>query len=213
MYTDLRSFQQAEIIHDVTVAFCEKYVSKFSRTTDQMTQAARSGKQNIAEGCSVGKTDLKGEIKLLNIARGSLKELLEDYHDYVRQHGLQIWDKDDPRAIEMRQLAYRPDKSDMSDRSDKTDKSDKSDRTYTTYRTYQTYLDDPEQAANAMITLINQTTYLLDQQLKAVHKQREEKGLSMETYSQRIGRIFNAERKKQKEFDQWLQQNYGPKSN
>src|SRR3989344_2309645 len=166
-----------------------------------MTQAARSGKQNIAEGCSVGKTDLKGEIKLLNIARGSLKELLEDYHDYVRQHGLQIWDKDDPRAIEMRQLAY------------KTDKSDKSDRTYTTYRTYQTYLDDPEQAANAMITLINQTTYLLDQQLKAVHKQREEKGQSMETYSQRIGRIFNAERKKQKEFDQWLQQNYGHKSN
>jgi len=158
-------------------------VSKFSRTTDQMTQAARSGKQNIAEGCSVGKTDLKGEIKLLNIARGSLKELLEDYHDYVRQHGLEVWSKDDPRARAMRQLAYGSDR---------------------TYMTYQTYLDDPEQAANAMITLINQTTYLLDQQLKAVHKQRGEKGLSMETHSQRIGRIFNAERKKQKEFDQWL---------
>ena len=209
MYTDLRSFQQAEIIHDCTVAFCEKYVSTFSRTTDQMTQAARSGKQNIAEGCSVGKTDSKGEIKLLNIARGSLKELLEDYHDYLRQHGLQIWSKDDPRAQAMRQLAYRSDTTNRTDRSDKTDKSDKSDRTYRT----RAYLDDPEQAANAMITLINQTTYLLDQQLKAVHKQREEKGLSMETHSQRIGRIFNAERKKQKEFDQWLQQNYGPKSN
>jgi four helix bundle protein len=133
MYTDLRSFQQAEVIYDFTVEFSKMYVDKFSRTTDQMEQAARSGKQNIAEGCSVGRTDPKGEVKLLEIARASLKELLEDYEDYLRQHKLEIWSKDDPRAIAVRQLAYRSDKSDKSDRSDRTDKSDRSYRTYMTY--------------------------------------------------------------------------------
>lgn len=205
MYKELRSFQQAGIIYDFTIEFCKKYVSKFSRTVDQMTQAARSGKQNIAEGCSVGRVDPKGEVRLLEIARGSLKELLEDYEDYLRQHGLALWGKDDSRAVTMRQLAYR------SDRSDTTDRSDRSDRTYTTYRTYQTYLNDPEQAANAMITLINQTTYLLDQQIKAVRKQMEEKGMSLETHNQRIGRIMSEERKKQEKFDDWLKTTYGQK--
>src|SRR6185503_17626819 len=96
-YRKLKSFQVAQLIYDVTVRFCDRYVEKRSRTHDQMVQAARSGVQNIGEGSRFSGTSKKMEIKLTNVARASLEELRLDYEDYLRHHGLPLWPKDDPR--------------------------------------------------------------------------------------------------------------------
>jgi four helix bundle suffix protein len=87
-YRNLKSFQLAQLVYDVTVRFCERYVDRFSRTRDQMVQAARSGVQNIAEGSQASGTSKKFEIKLTNVARASLEELRLDYEDFLRQRGL-----------------------------------------------------------------------------------------------------------------------------
>src|SRR5512139_3760848 len=105
-YRDLKSYQMAEIVFDATVAFCGQFVDKRSRTHDQMVQAARSGKQNIAEGSMASGTSKKTELKLIGVARASLEELLLDYQDFLRQRGLPLWQKDHPRAKEVRALAY-----------------------------------------------------------------------------------------------------------
>ncbi len=94
----------AEIVYDATVSFCNKYISKFSRTHDQMVQAARSGKQNIAEGSMASGTSKETEIKLMGVARASLEELLIDYKDFLRTNKLPLWEKDDPRVLEIRAL-------------------------------------------------------------------------------------------------------------
>ena len=86
-YRSLKSYQMAEIIYDATVAFCERFIDKRSRTVDQMTQAARSGKQNIAEGSMASATSKKTELKLIGVARASLEELLLDFEDFLRQKG------------------------------------------------------------------------------------------------------------------------------
>jgi len=91
----------AEIVHDATVVFCERFIDRFSRTRDQMVQAARSGKQNIAEGSQVSGISKALEIKLIGVARARLEELLVDLQDYLRQHGLALWGKDDPKAPPM----------------------------------------------------------------------------------------------------------------
>lgn len=148
-YRQLKSYQNAEIIHDFTKEFVQKYIDYKSRTRDQMEQAARSGKQNIAEGSMASGTSKRTEIKLVNVANASLAELLEDYRDYLRQHGLPEWSKDDTRAQAVRALAYKSHKS---------------------YATYKTYMTEPEAACNAMICLINQTKYLLDRQLKSLEQ-------------------------------------------
>ncbi len=149
-YRNLKSYQTAEIVYDFTVAFCERYVSKFSRTTDQMVQAARSCVQNIAEGSQASGTSKKTEIKLMGVARASLEELLRDAEAFLRQRGLKLWGKEDTRAVAIRQLAYKTDK---------------------TYETYRTYLEkDQETAANCLICLIRQTSFLLDRQLKALEE-------------------------------------------
>src|ERR1700750_2712144 len=96
-YRKLKSFQIAQLCYDVTARFCDRYIEKRSRTHDQMVQAARSGVQNIAEGSQASGTSKKTELKLTNVARASLEELRLDYEDYLRQHGLRLWDKDDPR--------------------------------------------------------------------------------------------------------------------
>jgi four helix bundle suffix protein len=96
-YRKLKSFQVAQLVYDVTVRFCDRYIDKRSRTHDQMVQAARSGVQNIAEGSQASGTSKKSELKLTNVARGSLEELRLDYEDFLRQRGLPIWDRDDPR--------------------------------------------------------------------------------------------------------------------
>ena len=101
-YRTLRSYQVATIIYDGTVSFCDRFISKQSRTHDQMVQAARSGGKNIAEGSRAAATTSQTELRLMNVARASLEELLLDYEDYLRQHGKRQWDKNDPEAREVR---------------------------------------------------------------------------------------------------------------
>lgn len=96
-YRKLKSFQIAQLVYDVTVRFCDRYIDKRSRTHDQMVQAARSGVQNIAEGSQVSGTSKKMELKLTNVARASLEELRLDYEDFLRQRGLEFWEQKDPR--------------------------------------------------------------------------------------------------------------------
>lgn len=96
-YRKLKSFQIAQLVYDVTVRFCDRYVDKRSRTQDQMVQAARSGVQNIAEGSQASGTSKKTELKLTNVARASLEELRLDYEDFLRQRRLGVWPRDDPR--------------------------------------------------------------------------------------------------------------------
>lgn len=156
-YRKLRSYQMAEIVYDATVVFCDRFISKRSRTHDQMVQAARSGKQNIAEGCMASGTSKKTELKLIGVARASLEELLLDFQDYLRQKGLALWGKEHQKAREVRRLCYRKNKS---------------------YLTYKPYIEasSPEISANTMICLIHQTNYLLDQQLRALEKEFLEGG-------------------------------------
>ncbi len=142
-YKNLHFFKQSEIIYDFTVKFVKRYIDYKSRTKDQMEQAARSGKQNIPEGYL--QKSLEGRIKLLGVARGSLEELLNDYLDFLRQRGLKLWDKDSEKAREVRGLGYK---------------------NYKSYNDYKIYIEDPEEAANAMVCLINQTNSLLDQKLR-----------------------------------------------
>lgn len=100
-YRNLKSFQLAQLVYDVTVRFCDRYIEKRSRTHDQMVQAARSGVQNIAEGSQASGTSKKTELKLTNVARASLEELRLDYEDFLRQRGLPIWNREDPRRAEL----------------------------------------------------------------------------------------------------------------
>jgi restriction system protein len=142
----------AEIVYDATVVFCDRFIDRRSRTHDQMVQAGRSGKQNIAEGSMASGTSKKTELKLIGVARASLEELLLDFQDFLRQRGFQVWGKDDPRAIAVRSLARTV------------------NRSYSTYRPY-LEAEGPEAAANAAICLIHQTNYLLDQQLRALEQE------------------------------------------
>src|SRR6267154_1908952 len=103
-YRKLLSYQKAEIIYDFTYRFCHRFLGKLDRTIDQMVQAARSGKQNIIEGSKASGTSKETEIKLTNVARASLEELLIDYHDYLRVRDLKLWAKDSPEARFVRQL-------------------------------------------------------------------------------------------------------------
>ena len=105
-YRKLKSFQIAELVYDVTVRFCDRYIDRRSRTHDQMVQAARSGVQNIAEGSSVSGTSKKMELKLTNVARASLEELRRDYEDFLRQRGFDIWQLKDPRRADL--IGRRP---------------------------------------------------------------------------------------------------------
>ena len=102
----LRGFQVATIIYDATAAFCERFVDARSRTVDQMVQSARSGRQNIAEGSRAAATSSQTELRLVNVARSSLDELLLDYEDFLRQRHLPLWGKDAPAARKVRELAH-----------------------------------------------------------------------------------------------------------
>src|SRR5881394_220209 len=95
-YRQLKSFQQAELVYDATVKFCDRFIDKRSRTHDQMVQAARSGRQNIAEGSQASGTSKKFELKLVGVARASLEELLLDFEDFLRQRGMTLWGRGYP---------------------------------------------------------------------------------------------------------------------
>jgi four helix bundle suffix protein len=156
-YRELKSYQMSEIVYDATVVFCNRFINIRSRTHDQMVQAARSGKQNIAEGSMASGTSKKTELKLVGVARASLEELLLDYQDFLRQKSLSLWKKEDPRAQKVRELCWQENRS---------------------YSTYKTYFEEssPEIAANAALCLIHQANYLLDQQLRALEKTFVEEG-------------------------------------
>ena len=156
-YRELKSFQHSELVYDATVKFCDRFIDKLSRTHDQMVQAARSGRQNIAEGSQASGTSKKFELKLVGVARASLEELLLDYEDFLRQRGFNLWCRDHPTSQVVRRLAYEKNRS---------------------YSTYAPYIDTapPEVAANTVICLIHQTNYLLDQQLRQLDKAFLEEG-------------------------------------
>ena len=152
-YRELQSYQMAEIVFDATAVFCDRFIDRRSRTHDQMVQAARSGKQNIAEGSMASGTSKKTELKLIGVARASLEELLLDFQDYLRQQGLPLWGKDHAQArkrlelLLMKKIGHiRPIRPILKHKP-------------------------PEIAANAAICLIHQTNYLLDQQLRALEKE------------------------------------------
>ena len=127
-YRKLKAYCLTEIVHDGTVAFCKRCFPQRSRTAEQMTQAARSAKQNIAEGSSASGTSKKIELKLIGTARASLEELLQDYQDFLRHNHLELWTKDHPKAVFIRNLSKRKIRSVPSGPSDRSDKSDSSDR-------------------------------------------------------------------------------------
>ncbi len=166
-YRSLASFQTTTLIYDATVWFCEKFIDRFSRTSDQMVQAARSGRQNIAEGSRAGATSSQTELRLINVARASLEELLLDFEDFLRHRRLNRWDSASAEAKAVRQVAWGR-KRDQSDRSDLTDLAD-----HQRWQLYSPWLDHQEPAvrANAVICLIHQANYLLDQQLDALENQ------------------------------------------
>src|ERR1700678_2494129 len=103
-YQELLSYQKAEVVYDLTFRFCQRFLPKGDRTIDQMVQAARSGKQNIAEGTKASGTSKEMEIKLTNVARASLEELLVDYQDFLRTRNLRLWDKNSKEAEYVRKL-------------------------------------------------------------------------------------------------------------
>ena len=148
-YESLLSFQKSRIVFDGTVHFCEHHIDKRSRTHDQMVQAARSGKQNILEGSQASGTSKETELKLTNVARASLEELLEDYRDYLRRRGVEEWPKDHSHTRRLRELNREPNCS---------------------YETLRKAVENPDPciAANVMIGMIKLTNYLLDLQIKSL---------------------------------------------
>lgn len=150
-YEDLLSYRKSVIVFDATKLFCERFLNPRDRTVDQMVQAARSGKQNILEASMASGTSKETEIKLTNVARASLEELLEDYRDFLRGRDAVLWDKNSKEAMFVRKLGRQVDG---------------------TYETYRTYLETrpPEVVANIVVCLIHQTNYLLDQQIRQLEQ-------------------------------------------
>ena len=186
-YRKLASFQTATIIYDGTVWFCEKFLNPRSRTIDQMVQAARSGRQNIAEGSRAAATSSQTELRLVNVARASLEELLLDYEDFLRHRRLTAWTPDDPETTAVRSVPRKF----KADRTDLTDLSDEK-----RWALYQHWLEDdnPAVRANTLICLIHQTNYLLDQQIAALEAQFVDEG----GYSEQLATARIAERNRKK---------------
>lgn len=170
-YKKLLTYKFSLVIHDLTVEFCQRYLLCNSnnlshlgrpdyRTSDQMVQAARSGKQNIVEGSEDLETSLKMAIKLTNVAKASLEELTADYEDFLRQRKMSVWLKTDPRVVVFRReaaniISFLSHLRDL--RNLKLPK-------------------DPEAAANFMLTLCHQATYLLHKQVQGLEKKHEKEG-------------------------------------
>jgi four helix bundle suffix protein len=184
------SFQTATIIYDATYWFCERFLDSRSRTVDQMVQAGRSGRQNIAEGSRASRSSSQTELRLLNAARFSQEELLLDYEDYLRHRHLPQWDPDCPEAMAVRNVPqkFRQDRSDQADLTDLTDQE--------RWALYAPWLDhdDPAVRANALLCLINQVNYLLDQQIEAVEQQFITEG----GYSEQLAAERLAERERRR---------------
>ncbi len=144
-YKKLLSYQKTDVIYQITYYFCQHYLCRGDRTVDQMIQAARSGKQNIIEGSAASSTSAKTEIKLINVAKASLKELLEDYEDYLKVKNHRQWEKGSREYEAMRKLGREHNDAEFFMRLIET--------------------RPPETIANMVIILINQADYLLFKQL------------------------------------------------
>lgn len=182
-YRRLKSFQIAQLVYDVTVRFCDRYIDKRSRTHDQMVQAARSGVQNIAEGSKASGTSKKSELKLTNVARASLEELRLDYEDFLRHRGLALWEKSDPRRTELinrrctnaeEVAAWAREVHDSGLQIENAEIVAVS--TQSTPSTSSTQSTFPEIAANAALVLIAVACGLLDRQLAAQARAFENEG-------------------------------------
>ena len=184
-YRKLRSYQVATVIYDATVSFCDRFIDKRSRTHDQMVQAARSGRQNIAEGSRAAATTSQTELRLVNVARASLEELLLDFEDFLRQRRLRTWAKSDREALAVRAIGRQLDQTDQSDRSDPV----------AHWKAYAQWLDDADPAvvANTLICLIHQSNYLLDLQITALERDFVHEG----GYSEQLAAARMAERRMQ----------------
>jgi four helix bundle suffix protein len=198
-YRKLKSFQVAQLVFDITVRFCDRYVDKRSRTRDQMVQAARSGVQNIAEGSQASGTSKKTELKLTNVARASLEELRLDYEDFLRQSGLPIWDRDDPRRqglIDRRcatagDVALWVKEERVCGRGGQSGlRGLQKPSTMSTKYTSSTF---PELAANAALILLAVACSLLDRQLAAQAKAFETEG----GFTERLYRVRSQKRSTQ----------------
>ncbi len=150
-YHNLLSYRKAEIVYDATVYFCKRFLDQRDRTYDQMIQAARSGKQNIVEGSMASATSKETEIKLTNVARASLEELLTDYRDFLRTRRLTEWPKEHRYARRLRELNRVPDAR---------------------YETFRKGIENPDPAicANVILGLVKVTSYLLYRQIQQLEK-------------------------------------------
>ncbi len=197
-YRRLKSFQVAQLVYDVTVRFCDRYIDRRSRTHDQMVQAARSGVQNIAEGSQASATSKKMEMKLTNVARASLEELRLDYEDFLRQRGLGLWPREDDRRASL--IARRCRTADevaawvaeVHGRHGQSGHARTSTpSTKSTPSIPSTY---PEIAANAALTLIAVAVSLLDRQLAAQARAFEQEG----GFTERLHRVRTQSRSRAK---------------
>ena len=150
-YQELLSYQKAEVVYDLTFRFCQRFLNRGDRTIDQMVQAARSGKQNIVEGSKASATSKEMEIKLTNVARASLEELLADYRDFLRVRDLPLWEKNSKKAMFVRRLGHQP---------------------HVTFEMFREFCETrpAEVVANIAICLIHQANYLLDQQIRRLEQ-------------------------------------------
>ena len=192
-YSKLVTYKLGNLIYDATASFCEQFISRKDRTFDQMVQAARSGVANIIEGSEASATSKKTELKLTNVAKSSQEELLADFLAFLRQRSLPVWTPDSEPAkivrearpenlLQLRQLMAFLVRDLLSDQSDLSDPSDKNRKTAI----------KQEVAANTMICLINQETFLLGRQLARLAADFEEEG----GFTERLYRIRSEKRKK-----------------
>ena len=169
VWKELYFYRKSDTIYQLTVEFCKRFLPPYGdRTVDQMVQAARSGKQNIVEGSEDGQTSSEMEIKLLNVARGSLRELQADYHDYLNTHHLQIWAKDSERQQRLRNYC----------------------RSHNDYADYSHLIDkmSDEEMANMMLTLCHQTDKMMCAYIeKLEHRFVTEGGIKERMYAARTG--------------------------
>jgi four helix bundle suffix protein len=169
VWKELYFYRKSDTIYQLTVEFCKRFLPPYGdRTVDQMVQAARSGKQNIVEGSEDGQTSSEMEIKLLNVARGSLQELQADYHDYLNTHHLQIWAKDSERQQRLRNYC----------------------RSHNDYADYSHLIDkmSDEEMANMMLTLCHQTDKMMCAYIeKLEHRFVTEGGIKERMYAARTG--------------------------
>jgi four helix bundle suffix protein len=214
-YRRLKSFQVAQLVYDLTARFCELYVDRYSRTRDQMVQAARSGVQNIAEGSQASATSRKTELKLTNVARASLEELRLDYEDFLRQRGLPLLAPDHPVLVRFKRRRCRELQDVQAWVAEERKKAGSHGRTRTGRDGHGPGLspaipgEDNKSvpvrerpclslsaalAANAALSLLNLACYLLDRQIAAQAERFKAEG----GFSERLYRVRSYRRRGRK---------------